>query len=88
VRDTGPTCPACGHPEHDFAVLPFAAYAYVLGMYLGDGHISRSRRTWRLRISLDLAWPNIMLECASALRSVFPNNRVLLYRPNLTSDAE
>jgi hypothetical protein len=51
-------------------------------MYLGDGHVSRSRRTWRLRISLDIAWPNIMSECADALRAVFPANRVLLYRPD------
>lgn len=40
---------------HDFSALPVAAYCYVLGMYLGDGSISRARRVWRLRIALD--WP-------------------------------
>lgn len=38
---------------HDFSVLPPAAYSYVLGLYLGDGNISRTRRVWRLRITLD-----------------------------------
>jgi hypothetical protein len=54
-------CAACGQAEHDFASLPGPGYAYVLGMYLGDGDISRLPRTWRLRISLDMMWPGIML---------------------------
>ena len=28
---------------HDFSALPVAAYCYVLGIYLGDGSISRAR---------------------------------------------
>ena len=34
---------ACG-VIHDFSALPAAAYCYVLGLYLGDGCISRSGR--------------------------------------------
>jgi hypothetical protein len=30
-----------------------AAYVYLLGLYLGDGHITRLARTYRLRIALD-----------------------------------
>ncbi len=39
-------CAACGQAAHDFASLPGPGYAYVLGMYLGDGDISRLPRTW------------------------------------------
>ena len=38
---------------HDFDRLPAAAYTYALGMYLGDGCISRDRRVWKMRIVLD-----------------------------------
>ena len=72
----------CGHPPHDFAALPPASYAYILGMYLGDGDISRIGRTWRLRISLDMGWPGVTACCASALKALFPHNRVSLYRPD------
>jgi hypothetical protein len=47
-------------------------------MYLGDGHISRYPRTWRMRITLDLQWLRIMLLCADAMEAVFPHNRVAL----------
>jgi hypothetical protein len=74
-------CTVCGHPEHDFRALPRASYAYLLGMYLGDGSIDRMPRTWRLRIALDLGWPAIIEECADAMRAVLPRNRVLSYQP-------
>ena len=32
-------------------------YCYLLGLYLGDGCISRDRRVWRLRIVLDKKYP-------------------------------
>ncbi|MGD0453857.1 MAG: helix-turn-helix domain-containing protein [Solirubrobacteraceae bacterium] len=75
-------CAICGHPEHDFRALPRASYAYLLGMYLGDGSIDRLPRTWRLRITLDLAWPGIISECATSLQAVFPRNRILSYQPD------
>ncbi|MEX7473048.1 helix-turn-helix domain-containing protein [Mycobacterium adipatum] len=34
---------------HDYSLLPSDAYSYLLGMYLGDGYISRCRSVWRLR---------------------------------------
>src|SRR3954471_24918878 len=37
------------------------AYAYLLGLYLGDGHITRMQRTYRLRICLDSAYPGIVV---------------------------
>lgn len=36
---------------HDYSGSPSDAYAYLLGMYLGDGYICRSGRVWRLRIT-------------------------------------
>jgi Homeodomain-like domain len=75
-------CRLCGHPEHDFRATPRRSYAYLLGMYLGDGSIDRLPRTWRLRITLDLAWPGIISECTAAMQAVFPRNKVLSYRPD------
>ena len=40
--------------------LPATAYCYVLGLYLGDGCISRSAQVWRLRITLDKKYPAII----------------------------
>jgi hypothetical protein len=75
--DAAAGCPECGHPEHDFAALPKAAYAYLLGLYLGDGCISKGRRgVFRLRITLDRKYPGIISECSQAMREVLPTSRV------------
>lgn len=42
------TCPRC-----DGTPLDEAAYAYLLGLYLGDGYIDRMPRTYRMRIFQD-----------------------------------
>jgi hypothetical protein len=70
------TCPACGHGEHDFASLDRPAYAYLLGLYLGDGHLASFPRTHCLRIYLDMAYPGIVASCADAMTRVMPRNRV------------
>jgi hypothetical protein len=72
--------------KHDFTVLPRASYAYLLGMYLGDGDISRYARTWRLRITLDAKWPGIISSCESSMRAVFPQNRVGCFRPDRSAN--
>jgi Homeodomain-like domain len=47
------SCSECGHPRHDFDALPAREYAYLLGLYLGDGCISANRRgVFRFRVSL------------------------------------
>ncbi len=52
-------------------------YAYLLGQYLGDGHIVHNHRgVYRLEIACCAAYPNIIEECASAIRSVLPSNKV------------
>jgi hypothetical protein len=83
-RLSGGTCQRCGYPAH-FLELPRPTYAYLLGMYLGDGSIDRMPRTWRLRIALDVGWPGIMRECANAMQAVFTRNRVLVYQPDKQS---
>jgi hypothetical protein len=70
-------CERCGHAAHRFAELP-PEYVYLLGLYLGDGCISAHRRNvFRLRIFLDLKYPEIVEACAGAMREVMPQNKVL-----------
>ena len=63
----------CG-VDHDFRHLPAREYAYLLGMYLGDGCISASGRpnVWRLRIFMDGRYPAIIDECAVAMEAMLP----------------
>ncbi len=71
-----PPCPRCGLDEHDFGALP-PDYAYLLGLYLGDGSIARHRRgVYRLRVFLDLAYPGIISSCARAIAAVNPGRSV------------
>jgi hypothetical protein len=75
-RNGGPSCPACGGAAHPFAELP-GSYAYLLGLYLGDGCISaHARNVYRLRVSLDAKYPRIIAECSSAMRELMPFNSV------------
>jgi hypothetical protein len=54
--------------------LPAGEYAYLLGLYLGDGCLSAARRdVYKLRITLDSRYPGIIRECASAMAGVLPN---------------
>ncbi|MFE3253207.1 helix-turn-helix domain-containing protein [Streptomyces sp. NPDC059209] len=64
-------CPIChGRP------LDHPAYAYVLGLYLGDGHISHyaKHRVPSLMITMDDSWPGLQDAAEAALRAVFPHN--------------
>jgi Homeodomain-like domain-containing protein len=62
--------------RHDFDSLDPRAYAYLLGMYLGDGCVSaHPRGVYRLRITLDARYPAIVMECASAIEAVAPGRR-------------
>ncbi|MGW4346377.1 transcriptional regulator [Streptomyces sp. NPDC004690] len=60
-----------GHPEQP------AAYAYLLGLYLGDGCISYLHRgVYFLRIACADAWPGLIDACAEAMRTIRPDNKV------------
>ena len=76
----GAGCLRCGGHDHAFDALP-PAYAYLLGAYLGDGCLARSRRgVYRLRITLDDRYPAIIAECQAAAQAVLPENRVGVQR--------
>ncbi|MEW2494419.1 helix-turn-helix domain-containing protein [Streptomyces nodosus] len=67
-------CPRCrdipGTPDEP-------AYAYLLGLYLGDGCVSRHRRgVHSLRIACSDTWPGLIDACAEAMQAVRPANRV------------
>jgi hypothetical protein len=57
---------------HAWVAAPRSEYAYILGMYLGDGCITRAGRTERLRITLDKAYPGIIAECRAAVTTLMP----------------
>jgi hypothetical protein len=61
---------------------PRTDYAYLLGLYLGDGCISvagdPAKRVWKLRIICADAWPGLVQECIRAMRAVRPGNKVMM----------
>ncbi|MEE1754982.1 helix-turn-helix domain-containing protein [Streptomyces sp. SP18CS02] len=68
-----PKCPRC-----DGRDLNEEAYAYLLGLYLGDGHIvqNRSMRVPSLSITCDDSWPGLINACVDAMRAVLRGNSV------------
>jgi hypothetical protein len=71
-------CPRCaGIPS---LPEPAREYAYLLGLYLGDGCISANgalaRGIWVLRIACADAWPGLLEECKQAVRAIRPDNKV------------
>jgi hypothetical protein len=57
-----------------------AVYAYLLGVYLGDGHIViSSERSARLVVTLDATYPAIVEEAREAMRTTFPLSSVTLH---------
>jgi hypothetical protein len=41
-------------------------------MYLGDGYLAFTGRSWQLVVSLDGAYPGVIDECATAIRASLP----------------
>ncbi|MFI9543604.1 helix-turn-helix domain-containing protein [Streptomyces sp. NPDC052016] len=72
-----PQCPRCDGRE-----LAESAYGYLLGLYLGDGHISHysGHRVPSLMITCTASWPGLMDDCEQAMRAVFPDNSVCRVR--------
>jgi hypothetical protein len=70
------SCPRCGHPAHLLDELD-DRYAYLLGLYLGDGYLVHHRRgVYRLTITLDAKYPGIVSECRAAIEALMPRGRV------------
>lgn len=73
----GRGCPLCDGDGD----LPHQQYAYLLGLYLGDGWIGAHRReVHRLNIYLDAAYPHIIDECATAMAAVRPGQHADRYK--------
>ncbi|MFE3791133.1 helix-turn-helix domain-containing protein [Streptomyces goshikiensis] len=68
-----PDCPRC-----DGSPIDEQAYSYLLGLYLGDGHISHysGHRVPNLMITCGDMWPGLMDCTEQAMRRVFPSNQV------------
>ena len=64
-----------------FSILPPPApYCYLLGLYLGDGCISRGTRTLSLRITLDAKYPAVIERCRQAIDILMPTQRAGVLR--------
>lgn len=54
-----------------------SAYAYLLGLYLGDGHLTRGRRdVFALSIFCSDDWPGLLAAARSAMAAVLPSSSV------------
>jgi hypothetical protein len=63
-------CSRCGG-----AIADEASYAYLLGLYLGDGCISQQRRCYRFRLVLDARYPGIIKEASDATLAIHRSGR-------------
>jgi hypothetical protein len=46
------------------------SYALLLGLFLGDGCLSKMPRTWTMRISMDAAYPELVEQAVTATQLV------------------
>ncbi|GLZ59839.1 transcriptional regulator [Micromonospora sp. NBRC 107095] len=67
-RGTEPRCFRC-RPDVDNPTDP-GAYAYLLGLYLGDGHLVTTARVPVLRIYCSNTWTGLIEACDVAMRAV------------------
>jgi hypothetical protein len=73
------SCPACGLAPHDFDALPARAYAYLLGIYLGDGMIAKVGRTLALRVFMDSRYPILIGQVVGAMQQVMSDRLAGVY---------
>lgn len=72
LADPSSSCPRCGDRP-----LDRRAYAYLLGLYLGDGHIAHHRRgVLRLTIACCDDWPGLIDAAAEAMAKGMPHSTV------------
>jgi hypothetical protein len=57
-----------------------ATYAYLLGLYLGDGWMRRYPRTWQLVLTLDSRYESIVDEAHESMRTFTPSGLVRVRR--------
>lgn len=54
------------------------SYAYLLGVYLGDGYIGTFARTFSLTIACDGSYPGLVQECAECMERFAPRSPAIL----------
>jgi len=80
-EDRVQSCARCGGARHDPLALDRPAYSYLLGLYLGDGHIAATRRgVHRLRIYVDARHPRLAQRIVETMRLVVPSSCAGLMR--------
>jgi hypothetical protein len=74
TKPSVPYCPSCHGAQ-----LDIVAYSYLLGLYLGDGHIiqARQHRVSTLSIYCCDGWPGLMDAAAVAMERVIPSCSVV-----------
>jgi hypothetical protein len=71
-KSTANRCPRCNEIP-----LDESAYAYLLGLYLGDGHLTRGRReVYALSVFCCDSWPGLIAAAEAALCAVMPTSGV------------
>lgn len=82
---SGSAASACAICGDRIDTVPSGPYAYLLGLYLGDGNLSLCPRgVYRLRIQCCTAYPDLIAECAMAIGEVLPNKVALMARVGCT----
>jgi hypothetical protein len=72
-RGSGPPPPLC--PTCEGGELDVGAYVYLLGVYLGDGHIVRNKRgLYVLSLFQDNKYPGLIQEYARLITAVKPGS--------------
>jgi len=56
------------------------AYSYLLGMYLGDGHIANAKKSYRLQIYLHATDRGVIERVARAITTLLPERSVTFIR--------
>jgi len=81
ARRDGWLCFRCWRPTSLVLFTP-GDYAELLGLYLGDGHITQMARSQRLRLMLDAKYPRIVEDAADLIARVVPWNKVGRQHPH------
>jgi hypothetical protein len=83
VKETAQRCFRCRKDVDN--PTDSSAYAYLLGLYLGDGHLVTSTRVPVLRIACSNTWPALIEACDAAMRAVLATKVQRVQQPGCVS---
>lgn len=75
----------CFRCTPEYSSVDLAEYAYLLGLYLGDGHLVTSARIPVLRVACTAPWPGLIDACETAMRAVLANKVQRVRQPGCVS---